>query len=112
DIKIRYKETALGATWAILQPVLQMEVFSFFFGNLAGLSSEGFPYPIYHFAALLPWNYFGNSLNTASNSLVANAHMITKVYFPRLLVPFSSVLSGLVDFALAFVILLGMMLFY
>ncbi|HZW03655.1 MAG TPA: ABC transporter permease, partial [Anaerolineaceae bacterium] len=112
DIKIRYKQTALGASWAVLQPVLQMVVFSLFFGRLANISSEGYPYPIFNYAALLPWTYFQNSLSTASNSLVSNAHMITKVYFPRLLVPISAVLSGLVDFAIAFVVLLGLMVFY
>jgi lipopolysaccharide transport system permease protein len=112
DVKIRYKQTALGATWAILQPFLQMVVFSLFFGRLANISSEGYPYPIFNYAGLLPWNYFSYALTTASNSLVSNAHMITKVYFPRLIVPISSVLSGLVDFAVAFVVLIGMMIFY
>lgn len=112
DIKIRYKQTALGAAWAIIQPVMSMVVFSLFFGNLAKISSEGFPYPIWSYAALLPWQYFAGSLGAASNSLVGNANMITKVYFPRLVVPISSVLSGLVDFAIAFAIMLLLMVFY
>jgi len=112
DVKVRYKQTALGAAWAIIQPFLTMVVFSFFFGRLAGLDSEGIPYPIFNYAALLPWIYFSQSLTTASNSLVGSAHLITKVYFPRLVIPVSGVLSGLVDFIIAFFVLIGMMLFY
>jgi len=112
DVKVRYKQTALGATWAVLQPFLQMVVFSIFFGRLAGLDSEGFPYPIFNYAALLPWNYFSYAVSTGSNSLIANANMITKVYFPRLIVPLSGVFSGLVDFAVSFIVLIGMMIFY
>lgn len=112
DIKIRYKQTALGAAWAILQPFMTMVVFSIFFGRLAQVPSDGIPYPIFSFAALLPWTFFANGLNLASNSLVGNANMIKKIYFPRLVIPISAVLSGLPDFALSFVILLGMMAYY
>lgn len=112
DIKVRYKQTALGATWAILQPLLTMVVFSVVFGRLAGLPSEGVPYPIFTFTALLPWQLFAHALSDSSNSLVGNERLITKVYFPRLVIPISSVLGGLVDFVLAFVVLLGIMLFY
>jgi len=112
DIKVRYKQTALGATWAILQPFLTMVVFSLFFGQLAKMPSDGIPYPIFAFAALLPWNFFANSLTQASNSLVSSANLIQKVYFPRLVVPISSVLSGVVDFGIAFLVLLAMMLYY
>lgn len=112
DIKIRYKQTVLGFAWAILQPFLQMVVFSLFFGKLGKIPSEGVPYPIFNYTALLPWSFFENSINISTNSLVTNSNMVTKVYFPRLFVPISSVLSGLIDFAIAFVVLLGMMLFY
>lgn len=112
DIKVRYKQTSLGAVWAILQPFMTMVVFSLFFGKLAKIDSEGIPYPIFNYAALLPWQYFSQSLSASSNSLVASAHMITKVYFPRLVVPLSSVISGLVDFAIAFLVLLGMIAYY
>ena len=112
DVKVRYKQTALGATWAIIQPFFTMLVFSLFFGQLANIPSDGVPYPIFSFAALVPWTFFANALNQSSNSLVGSAHLITKVYFPRLVVPISSVLSGLVDFVLAFVVLLGMMFYY
>jgi lipopolysaccharide transport system permease protein len=112
DIKVRYKQTALGAAWAILQPVLTMIVFSIIFGGLAKLPSEGIPYPIFTFTALLPWQLFAFALTQSSNSLVGSQNLISKVYFPRLVVPFSSVLAGLVDFAIAFVVLMGMMAFY
>lgn len=112
DLKVRYKQTILGVAWAILQPFFTMVVFTIFFGRLAQVGSDGLPYPIFSFAALVPWTFFANSLLQASNSLVANAAMVKKIYFPRLVVPTASVLAGLVDFALAFVILLGMMLFY
>jgi lipopolysaccharide transport system permease protein len=112
DIKVRYKQTVLGAAWAIIQPFSTMVVFSIFFGRLAKIPSEGIPYPIFSYAALLPWTFFANGMNQASNSLVGSANLITKVYFPRLVVPLSSVLSGLLDFAIAFVVLLGMILFY
>jgi lipopolysaccharide transport system permease protein len=112
DIKVRYKQTALGAAWAILQPFLTMVVFSVFFGNLAKVPSDGLPYPIFSYTALLPWQLFAYALSGSGNSLVANQRLITKVYFPRLVIPIASVLSGLVDFAIAFVVLLGMMLYY
>jgi lipopolysaccharide transport system permease protein len=112
DIKIRYKQTALGAAWAIIQPFFTMVVFSLFFGRLAKIDSDGVPYPIFSYTALLPWTLFAQSLNQASNSLVGSSHMITKVYFPRLVVPVSSVLSGVIDFFIAFIVLIGMMIFY
>ena len=112
DIKVRYKQTVLGAAWAIIQPFFTMVVFSIFFGRLAKVPSDGLPYPIFAYAALVPWTFFANGLNQASNSLVGSANLIKKVYFPRLVVPISSVISGVVDFALAFAVLLGMMLFY
>src|SRR6267154_4201338 len=95
DIKVRYKQTALGATWAIIQPFFTMVVFSLFFGRLAKVPSDGIPYPIFSFAALVPWTFFANGLGQSSNSLVASANLITKVYFPRLTIPIASVLFGL-----------------
>jgi len=112
DIKVRYKQTVLGAAWAIIQPFFTMIVFSIFFGRLARMPSDGLPYPIFAYAALVPWTFFANGLNQASNSLVGSANLIKKVYFPRLVVPISSVISGVFDFMLAFVVLLGMMLYY
>ena len=112
DVKVRYKQTALGAAWAILQPVMTMIVFSVFFGRLAKMPSDGVPYPVFAFAALLPWQLFASALSESSNSLVSNQNLITKVYFPRLVIPIAGVLSGLVDFAIAFVILLGLMKYY
>jgi homopolymeric O-antigen transport system permease protein len=112
DIKVRYKQTALGAAWAIIQPLFMMLIFSLFFGRLARVPSDGIPYPIFVFCALLPWQLFAHALTESSNSLVANERLITKVYFPRLVVPIAAVLGGLVDFAIAFVILLGMMAYY
>ena len=112
DIKVRYKQTVLGAAWAIIQPFFTMVIFSIFFGKLAKVPSDGIPYPIFAYAALVPWTFFANGLNQASNSLVGSANLIRKVYFPRMVIPISSVLSGAVDFFLAFAVLLGMMLFY
>lgn len=112
DIKVRYKQTALGAAWAIIQPFLLMVVFSLFFGRFARVPSDGIPYPIFAFCALLPWQLFAHALTESSNSLVSNEHLITKVYFPRLVIPISAVFSGLADFAIAFVTLLGMMAYY
>jgi len=112
DIKVRYKQTALGASWAIIQPFFTMVVFSLFFGRLAKVPSDGVPYPIFSFAALVPWTFFATSLINSSNSLVGSANLIKKVYFPRLAIPIATVLSGLVDFAIAFVMLIGMMLWY
>ncbi len=112
DLKVRYKQTLLGATWAIIQPVLQMVVFTLLFDRLANLSSDNVPYPIFNYTALLPWGLFSKALTDAGRSLVANRNMITKVYFPRLVIPVSSVLSGVVDFLFAFVVLLGLMIYY
>lgn len=112
DLKVRYKQTALGVTWAVLQPFLTMVVFTIFFGNLAKVPSDGVPYPIFSFAALLPWQLFANALSNSSNSLVSNSALITKVYFPRIIMPFSSIISGLVDFLVAFLVLIGMMVYY
>jgi lipopolysaccharide transport system permease protein len=112
DIKVRYKQTALGVAWAIIQPVVDMVVFTLIFGHVAHLPSEGVPYPIFTFAALLPWTYFAYVMQQSGNSLVYNANMVSKVYFPRLALPISTGLAGLLDFAIAFVVLIGMMLFY
>ena len=110
DIKVRYKQTALGAAWAVLQPLLTMAVFSLFFGRLGKIPSDDIPYPVFVYCGLLPWQLFAYALNESGNSLVANQNLITKVYFPRLLVPLAAVLAGLVDFSIAFVLLIGMML--
>jgi lipopolysaccharide transport system permease protein len=112
DVKVRYKQTALGAAWAIIQPVFMMLVFTLAFGRLAKVPSDGVPYPVFAYAALLPWQLFAHSLSEASNSLVSNERLITKVYFPRLVVPIAAVLGGLVDFLVSFVVLLGLMLYY
>src|ERR1041385_5853931 len=112
DVKVRYKQTVLGAAWAVLQPVMTMVVFSVFFGRLAKVPSDGIPYPVFAFAALLPWQLFAFALSESSNSLVGSQNLITKVYFPRLVIPISSVLAGLVDFGIAFAVLLGLMWWY
>jgi lipopolysaccharide transport system permease protein len=112
DIKVRYKQTALGAAWAIIQPVMTMIVFSVFFGRLAKVPSDGIPYPVFAYTALLPWQLFAFALTESSNSLVGSQNLITKVYFPRLVIPLASVLAGLVDFFIAFIVLLGLMMFY
>lgn len=112
DIKIKYKQTALGAGWAIIQPVMTMVVFSIFFGKLGKLSSDGLPYPIFSFAALVPWTLFANGLAQGTNSLVGSSNLIKKVYFPRLIIPIATVLAGVVDFLIAFGVLLLLMLFY
>jgi homopolymeric O-antigen transport system permease protein len=112
DVKVRYKQTLLGVAWAILQPLLTMVVFTIFFGRLANVGSEGLPYPLFSFAGLLPWTLFALGISQSSNSLVTSANLIKKVYFPRLVIPASSVFAGLVDFVLAFVLLLGMMAYY
>jgi lipopolysaccharide transport system permease protein len=112
DVKVRYKQTALGAAWAIIQPVMTMVVFSVFFGRLAKMPSDGVPYPVFAFAALLPWQLFSHALSESANSLVGSQQLITKVYFPRLVVPLASVLAGLVDFGVAFLVLIGMMWYY
>src|SRR5512145_34589 len=110
DVKVRYKQTALGATWAILQPVLTMLIFSIIFGELAKLPSEGIPYPIFTYTALLPWQLFAFSLANSSNSLVGSQNLVSKVYFPRLVIPIASVLPALLDFAISFVVLAGMLI--
>jgi lipopolysaccharide transport system permease protein len=112
DVKVRYKQTVLGAAWAIIQPFFTMVVFSLFFGRLAKIPSDGIPYPIFSYAALVPWTFFAQGLNQASNSLVGHSGLIKKVYFPRLTIPIARVLAGTVDFLLAFVVLLGMMFAY
>lgn len=112
DIKIRYKQTAIGAAWAILQPFLAMLVFTLFFGRLAHIPSDGLPYAIFYYSALLPWMYFASSLQTATNKIVENQNVITKVYFPRLLLPLSAVSAGLVDFAVSFLMFIVLMLWY
>jgi lipopolysaccharide transport system permease protein len=112
DLKVRYKQTALGAGWAILQPVLSMVVFSIFFGGLLNVPSEGVPYPIFSYAALLPWGVFAKALNDTGRSLVSNRAMLTKIYFPRMVIPLASVFSSLADFLIAFIVMLGLMLYY
>ena len=112
DIKVRYKQTVLGGAWAIIQPFSTMVVFSLFFGKLAKIPSDGIPYPIFSYAALVPWTFFANGLGKASNSLVGSSNLIKKVYFPRLSIPIASVLSGIIDFLLSFIILIGMMIYY
>jgi lipopolysaccharide transport system permease protein len=112
DIKVRYKQTALGIAWAIIQPLFLMVAFSIFFGRLAKVPSDGLPYPVFAFCALIPWQLFAHSLTQASNSLVENDRLITKVYFPRLVIPLSAVLAGLVDFVIALIILLALMIYY
>jgi lipopolysaccharide transport system permease protein len=112
DIKVRYKQTVLGASWAIIQPFFTMIVFSVFFGKLAKIPSDGVPYPIFSFAALVPWTFFAGSLTNSSNSLVGSSNLIKKVYFPRLAIPIATVLSGLVDFAIAFGMLVAMMIWF
>jgi lipopolysaccharide transport system permease protein len=112
DIKVRYKQTLIGAAWAVLQPFMTMLIFSLFFGKLAHISSEGLPYPIFYYSALLPWMYFAAALQNATNTIVENQRVITKVYFPRLILPLSSVLSGLVDFGISFLMFVAIMIFY
>lgn len=112
DIKVRYKQTILGISWAILQPILTMVIFSLFFGRLANVPSDNLPYPIFAFAALVPWTFFANALTQASNSLVLNANMLKKIYFPRLTIPVATVLAGVVDLVLAFGVLCCMMFLY
>jgi lipopolysaccharide transport system permease protein len=112
DIKVRYRQTVMGALWAIIQPLLTMVIFSLFFGRLARVPSDDLPYPLFSYAALVPWTFFANALSQASNSLVVSTNMIKKIYFPRLALPIATVLAGTVDFVLAFVVLLGLMLYY
>ena len=112
DLKLRYKQTVLGVLWALIQPLFTMVVFTLFFGNLAKIPSDGAPYPLFYIAALLPWTYFSTTLATSGNSLVSNAQLITKVYFPRAILPVSGAMSGLVDFAIGCLILVGLMIYY
>lgn len=112
DVKVRYKQTLLGAAWAILQPLFTMLIFSLFFGRLAGIKSDNVPYPLFAFAGLLPWTFFSNAVTNSGNSLVASAHLITKVYFPRIIVPAAAVCAGLVDLLLGFAVLGGLMIYY
>ena len=112
QLKVRYKQTALGALWAIIQPLMTMIVFNFIFGNVAKVPTDNIPYPIFSYTALLPWGLFTTALNQASRSLTTNQNMVTKIYFPRLVLPISSVLAGVVDFAIAFFILIGLMIYY
>ena len=112
DVKLRYRQTALGVLWAVIQPFSTMVVFSFFFGHLAGIPSDGIPYPVFTYCALLPWQLFATSILQAGNSLVGSQHLITKVYFPRLIIPVSSMVSCVLDFAISLVVLLALMLYY
>jgi lipopolysaccharide transport system permease protein len=112
DIKVRYKQTVVGAGWAIIQPFFTMMIFGLFFGLLAKIPSEGLPYPVFYYSALLPWTYFAYALTSTTNTMVENQRIITKVYFPRLILPLAAVVSGLVDLGVAFTVLIGMMWFY
>jgi len=112
DVKVRYKQTALGASWSIIQPLMNMLIFTIVFGHFAKVPSDGLPYPIFAYTALLPWNYFSQAMSRSGGSLVGNANLISKVYFPRLIIPIAGALTPLVDFALAFVVLLGMMVWF
>src|ERR1700676_5199084 len=112
DIKVRYKQTAIGAAWAIIQPFLTMLVFTLFFGKLAHVPSEGMPYPVFYYSALLPWMYFAASLQSATNTIVENQRVITKVYFPRIALPLAAVLGSAVDFGISFLMFIAMMAYY
>jgi len=112
DVKVRYKQTVLGVAWAVIQPLFTMLVFTLFFGRLAKVPSDGIPYPLFSYTALLPWQLFAYALTESSNSVVANERLITKVYFPKLVIPLASILAGLVDFVIAFVLVIGMMVWY
>lgn len=112
DVKIRYKQTVLGVLWAVIQPVMTMVVFSIFFGRLAQMPSDGFPYPVFVYAALLPWTFFSNAVTSSGNSLLGSANLVSKVYFPRLIIPLASIGAGLIDFAISAVILLMLMVYY
>ncbi len=112
DIKVRYKQTAIGAAWAVLQPFLTMLVFSLFFGKLAKIPANGLPYPVFYYCALLPWIYFAGALQSATNVVVEQQRVITKIYFPRVVLPISAVVAGLVDFAISFLVLLALMAYY
>jgi lipopolysaccharide transport system permease protein len=112
DIKVRYKQTLLGALWAIIQPLFTMLIFTLFFGRLAGMPSDNIPYPLFAYAGLLPWTFFSNAVNSSGNSLVGSSNLITKVYFPRMVIPIASVGSGLLDFVIAFGLLIVLMFYY
>ncbi|MBI4523196.1 MAG: ABC transporter permease [Deltaproteobacteria bacterium] len=112
DLKVRYKQTLIGVAWAVLQPLMTMLIFTVIFGMFARIPSDGLPYPVFAYAGLLPWTYFSGSLNRVINSVIGDAHLISKVYFPRLILPLCGTVSGLIDFAIAFVLLLGMMVWY
>jgi lipopolysaccharide transport system permease protein len=112
DVKVRYKQTALGALWAVLQPLLMMVIFSLLFGGLAGIQSDGIPYPLFAYSGLLPWIFFSTAITSSGNSLVGSAHLITKVYFPRLIIPSAAVCAAAVDLALSFAVLIPLMLYY
>ena len=112
DVSVRYKQSLVGIGWAVIQPLMTMLIFTIIFGHFAKLPSDGIPYPLFTYCALLPWNYFARSLGDSSDSLVGSSNLVTKVYFPRLILPLSKVFAGLIDFALAFVILVGMMIWY
>lgn len=112
DIKVRYKQTVLGGLWAIIQPLFAMVVFTLFFGRLAGIPSDGVPFPIFNFTAMVIWIYFSTSITNAGNSLIGDSSLISKVYFPRLIIPLSPILAGLLDFSIAFVVLIGMMFYF
>jgi len=112
DIKVRYKQTVLGGLWAIIQPLFMMIVFTLFFGRLAGVSSDGVPYPIFNYSAMVAWTYFSNAITSSSNSLIQESNLISKVYFPRLLAPLAPVVAFLLDFVVSFIILIAMMLYY
>jgi lipopolysaccharide transport system permease protein len=112
DVKVRYKQTAIGAAWAVLQPLLTMLVFTLFFGKFARIPSDGLPYPVFYYSALLPWTYFSFALQNATNAIVDNQRLVTKVYFPRFILPLSSTLSGLVDFGVSFLMFVLLMIYY
>jgi lipopolysaccharide transport system permease protein len=112
DLKVRYKQTAIGVAWVVIQPFMAMLIFTLFFGRLARIPSEGLPYPLFYYSSLLPWTYFAGALTNATNTIVEHRQMVTKVYFPRVLLPFSAVVSGLVDLAIGFILLAGMVVYY
>jgi len=112
DVKVRYKQTALGVAWAIIQPLFTMLVFTLFFGRLAGIKSENIPYPVFAYAGLLPWTFFANAISNSGNSLVGSANLITKVYFPRIIIPTAAVAAGLVDLGISFTVLVPLMIYY
>jgi len=112
DVKVRYKQAALGVAWAVIQPLFTMLIFTVFFGRLAKIPSNGVPYPLFSYAAILPWTFFANALASSGNSLVSNRNLITKIYFPRLIVPAAAVAAGLVDFAIAFIVFIGLFVYY